>query len=283
MFLARRQEPLLLVRNPSFEKVNPSGCLRGALRAVNATVPPAFPCGSAAPGRAASPFRLAAHCVHRTRCKTVRTVSAGGLCALVAVWGGAQRLPMVGRAGCEMAHERDSESGRLTRECRQRVDAAFGPSIVEPYPWYDDDDDAAETGEPVTEQDAPAPAAPTDPSGPQVQPSLTVDDAEVVFEGCPDPNFPNVCQYSIVVTLDYVTPSIPSEINCSIGLSGRDERSVTDHSGTATLTVGYSILRGRPEWDKLEVSATCSMFATGGEAFGSVSVVASADRPEDID
>jgi hypothetical protein len=58
---------------------------------------------------------------------------------------------------------------------------------------------------------------------------------------------------------------------------------VTDHSGTATLTVGYAILRGRPEWDNLEVTATCSMVATGGEAYGSVSAEASAERPDDID
>ena len=62
------------------------------------------------------------------------------------------------------------------------------------------------------------------------QPFLRVIDADVEFAGCPDPNFPDVCQYSFAVTLDYVTPIVPPTLiaNALVG---------TTHHRTACLGV----------------------------------------------
>ncbi len=71
-------------------------------------------------------------------------------------------FPMVARAMCKRAYDGDPNSKILTTECQQGIP---GPAIVEPFP--------ADTDEPVTEQDVPAP---TDPE-PPVAENATIDAA----------------------------------------------------------------------------------------------------------
>lgn len=114
------------------------------------------------------------------------------------------------------------------------------------------------------------------PPGQAVQPSLTVDDVEVELVGCPDPNFPNVCEYRVITTLDYVTPVVPSTITCKGGLFASEDRSVADQSGTVDVAVVFEVRDG----GEGGLTATCSLASAGTETFPPVSVEAVGETPD---
>ena len=79
-----------------------------------------------------------------------------------------------------------------------------------------------------------------------------------------------------------MTPIVPSTLKCDVGLLEQaSERSLNDFSGTVTVAVEYSVLRGREGWDNPEVTARCSLFSAGGETFVPVTVDAVGERPDD--
>jgi hypothetical protein len=72
---------------------------------------------------------------------------------------------------------------------------------------------------------------------------LTLEDLEVVFTGCPDPKFPDVCHYDMVITFDYVTPVVPAKLSCTGEfLSPAAERDLSFESGSTTITVSRTVL-----------------------------------------
>ena len=102
----------------------------------------------------------------------------------------------------------------------------------------------------------PEPAQPPAPPA-RVHPTLTVIETQVKLEGCPDPNFPNVCEYTMVIWLEYTTPE-PSRIKCQGFLFASDERRVDDTAGAITLSLTFSDSETRPMYDLSELTASCS-------------------------
>ena len=141
----------------------------------------------------------------------------------------------------------------LITKCADRIVAeATGTSVP-----------AADPGGTGSSSNNPEPAQPPAPPA-RVHPTLTVIETQVKLEGCPDPNFPNVCEYTMVIWLEYTTPE-PSRIKCQGFLFASDERRVDDTAGAITLSLTFSDSETRPMYDLSELTASCSMVATAGE------------------